>query len=210
MPGLEAVFRQRVMEAIKLAEIGETARAESMAGSLTRQEFYYHRIEFLYEMAYLRIYLAWETFLEDTFQRYLCGYTSKAGRAAIHPGKTYCSTLANAEKLIIGKYDYVLWHNPSRVVKRSDKFFKSSPIAKVIHSYTSRLDDLAAIRHRIAHSQDNARRKFDSATMTIAGRRYRGSRAGAFLRDRDCSVHPHMRWLDKLGRELTGLAAQIA
>jgi hypothetical protein len=44
----------------------------------------------------------------------------------------------------------------------------------------------------------------------IAGRRYRGSRAGAFLRDEDSSATPAPRWLEQLGREFQGLAAQIA
>lgn len=76
MPGLGAEFRDRVTAAIRLAEIGEIARAEALPKSLTRRNLHPVRLELLYEMAYLRIFVSWETLLEQTFFRYLCGYTS--------------------------------------------------------------------------------------------------------------------------------------
>jgi hypothetical protein len=210
MPGLEAEFRARVSEAIRLAEIGEVARAEARAGSQTRQNLHPARLELLYELAYLRMFVSWEAFLEQTFLRYLCGYASKVGVAVPAAGTSFAPTLASAETTVLAGRRYVLWHNPSTVVERARQFFTGSVFETVILSNTARLDQFAAVRHRITHSQSDSRRRFDAATMMIAGTRYKGGRAGAFLRDVDRSIMPPVRRVEHLGRELQGLAAQIA
>ena len=210
MPGLEGEFRARVAEAIKLAEIGEVAKAEASAGSQTRHNLHPARLELLYELAYLRMFVSWEAFLEQVFLRYLCGYSSKFGVAAPAAGTAFAPTLASAATAVLAGRRYVLWHNPSAVVDRARRFFSGSVVETVILSNTARLDQCAAVRHRITHSQSDARRQFDAATMTFTGTRYKGGRPGAFLRDVDASVAPPERWLEHLGRELQGLAAQIA
>src|SRR5712672_2619521 len=35
-----------------------------------------NKLELLYELAYLRFFIQWEVFLEQSFLRYLCGYSS--------------------------------------------------------------------------------------------------------------------------------------
>jgi hypothetical protein len=210
MPGLAAEFASHVAEAVRLAEIGEVARAESAPKSRTRESLHYRRLELLYELAYLRIFVSWELFLEQAFFRYLCGYISLAGSGVLLPGRVFSSNLAAAELAILGANQYFLWHNPTRVVNRARQFFTQSPVQDVVASNQSRLEGLAHIRHRITHAQTDARNKFDIATMAIAGRRYPGSRPGAFLRDFDGSATTPTRWVQTLGKELQALAAQIA
>jgi hypothetical protein len=210
MPPLAVALRVRVAEAIKLAEVGEVARAEAAPASQTRRNLHPTRLEALYEMAYLRIFVGWEAFLEEVFLRYLCGYVSVHGCAPLMPGVTYEPTLARAEQAILAGYRFVLWHDPVKVGARARRFFHASRIETVVLSNTARLQDLAAIRHRITHAQEDARRNFDQATMAIAGRRYRGARPGAFLRDVDAGAVPPNRWLERLGKEFEGLAQQIA
>jgi hypothetical protein len=210
MPRLADDFRRRVAAATRLAEIGEVARAEAAIGSQTRKDLHYARLELLYELAYLRIFVGWEIFLEQTFFRYLCGYTSTVGFAVPATGKTFEATIASAETAVLGGKPFVLWHNPHIVVSRAANFFDSSPIQTVVASHASQLQQLAAVRHRITHSQSDARIKFDAATILIAGKRYNGSRAGAFLRDTDISAITPVRWLEQLGHELQNLASQIA
>jgi hypothetical protein len=210
MPALAAGLRARVAQAIELAEIGEVARAEAAPTSRTRRSLYPARLEALYEMAYLRIFVGWEAFLEEVFLRYLCGYRSIHGFATLLPGTSYAASLAQAERAVLGGNRYVLWHSPGKVASRAHKFFSASPVDTVILSNTARLEDLAAVRHRITHAQEDARRNFDRATMAIAGRRYRGARPGAFLRYVDTSAVSPVRWLERLGQEVEGLAQQIA
>lgn len=125
-------------------------------------------------------------------------------------GRSFETTIASAEATVLGGRDYVLWHNPNTVVNRANRFFASSPIETVLLSNISRLENFAAVRHRITHSQSDARTKFDAATTAIAGKRYGGSRAGSFLRDTDPSTSPSLRWVEQLGNELQSLAMQIA
>ena len=116
MPALEDEFRTRVSEAMKLAEIGEVARAEASVSSQTRKNLYPARLEYLYEMAYLKIFVSWEAFLEQVFLRYLCGYRSKVGVATPQTGFSFLPTLATAEGAILRGRSYVLWHNPAAIL----------------------------------------------------------------------------------------------
>ncbi len=210
MPPLRAEFSARVSDAINLAAAGEIARSEAPVGSRTRAVLHHARLEYLYEIAYLRIFVGWENFLEQVFLRYLCGYSSSVGLATPALGKSFSPTLAKAEQAVLAGQAFRLWHNPATVVHRSQQHFSSCPLETVINSNLSRIEQLAAVRHRITHGQPDARRKFDAATMQIAGRRYRGARAGAFLRDDDITRAPSPRWLSALGNEFQALASQIA
>lgn len=212
MPPLSGVFGQQVAAALAVAEVVEVARVEAASGSNTRRHLYPARLELVYELAYLRVFVAWETFLEETFLRYLCGYDSVRGQAPLAPGEKYRRTLLAAEQDVLGGRQYKLWHNPSEVLKRSGQFFDATKetMAVVLSSNLAEITNMAAVRHRIAHGNDDARRKFDSATMTLAGKRYRAAKAGAFLRDHDRSATPPIRWLERLGKQLGSLAGQIA
>jgi hypothetical protein len=167
------------------------------------------RIEDTYELAYLKIFVQWEIYLEDCFLRYLCGYSATNGMAPLRPGGTYYPSLAAATAAMLGSQAYALWHNPTKIIQRCSRFFNNGPIESTINSHSARLAALASVRHRIAHGQDDARLQFDAATMAIVGRRYRGARAGSFLRDLDTSQKSPVRWLESLSSELRRLALQI-
>ena len=209
MPPYAAWFQQRVDEAIRIARAGDLVIASNPVGTPLRREWHFSRVELLYELAYLRIFLEWETYLQETFVRYLCGYRSARGMCAPIAGTQYRADLSSAESDVLRGRDYVLWHDPAKIIARAQNFFAASFYDTVIASNTSRLAQLAAIRHRIAHGQENARAKFDAATIGIVGKRYRGARPGRFLRDWDSSVHPPMRWLESLGSEFVQMANQI-
>ena len=209
-PSLEAEFRTRVTAAIRLAEIGEVARFEAAAGSQSRRNLHPARIELLYELAYLRIFVSWEAFLEQVFLRYLCGHVSARGPVVLATGISAIRTIADAEAAVLGNRRFVLWHDPQKVIARSKRFFTKCPIETIVLSNATRLEHLASVRHRITHSQKDARRRFDKATMLIAGKRYRGARPGSFLRDVDTTGTPPQQWIKQLGAELQGLAKQIA
>jgi hypothetical protein len=206
---LAAQFRQSVNDAIDLAQIGETAKAEALRTSQTFRNLHPVRLEALYELAYLRIFVSWEVFIEEAFLRYLCGYHSSRGiTPTLIQGVSFSTSLATAEARILGNQAYVLWHNPQRVVARASTYFQISEIGTTVASYQADLENLAAVRHRISHGQDDARNKFDAATIALAAKRYRGSRPGAFLRD-FASHAPPVRWLEKLGNDLIAVAGQI-
>lgn len=208
MPALSTWFKDRVDEALSLAAAGDLA-ATSTIGSAMRSAWHVSRVELLYELAYLRMFTEWELYLEQTFLRYLCGYVSPV--AAVRPATgAFYTTLPQAQTAVLSGRAYILWHDPDRIADRSKRFLTGCPHETVIASNRARLISLASIRHRIAHAQEDARRKFDLATMNLAGRRYRGARPGRFLRDWDTSASPSIRWLASLGAELSNMAIQIA
>jgi hypothetical protein len=204
MPKLASAFRHSVVHSIELAEAGEIA-----AHSSASAEWHTARVEYLYELAFLRVFIDWETFLEQTFLRYLCGYKSIHG-CYVPTSGNYCVSIAAAKALVFGSGGYALWHNPTTIESRSKTHLVACPHEIIIRSNKSRLEHLGATRHRIAHGQDDAKQKFNVATMALCGRRYPGARPGRFLRDLDRNVTPHRRWLETIGLELTGLARQIA
>ena len=203
MPAYAGDFRQQVTNALTLAEAGEKAAISS-----AKAEWRKARVEYLYELAFLRTFIEWEIFLEQTFLRYLCGFQSVHGRYVPTSGR-YCKSLSQAQSLIFGRRHFALWHDPTTIANRARQHLARCPHELVIQSHAPRLEHFAAVRHRIAHGQDDAKQKFNTATMMICGRRYPGSRPGRFLRDRDSTTMPPQRWIEVLASELIGLAGQI-
>ena len=209
MPSLAVGFDLAIRKALGIAEAGETIRAVSKPRSLVHGELTVPRLEALHEMAYLRIFVGWENFVEDAFLRMMCGYHSAMYVPQFQPGKAKEVTLASAQARLFQGKPYLLWHNPKYLVDRSSAWFASGPVELVTRSNYSRLEWLAFLRHRIAHGSKDARLKADTATIGLTGRRYAGSSAGRFLRDWNPSATPPQRWLQTIGDELASLAAQI-
>lgn len=209
MPPLASRFAESVMDAVEIAEAGEIAGA-APRGTSVRDAWPYPRIELLYELAYVRIFTEWELFLEQTFLRYLCGFHSSLGAATMVSGLQYYKSIAAAESAVQGGRDFVLWHNPSHVAARSRRFFSSGLHETVVSANTMRLENFGRIRHRIVHSQTDAKNKFNAVAMALAGRRYPKARPGKFLRDKQVGVAPTKRWISHIGEELTNLAGMIA
>lgn len=211
MPPLVAAFQQRVDDALALSEAGEIARTHASSTSSVKAVLTTRRLEALYEMAFLRAFVSWEVFLEGALTRYLCGYVSAHGPLPVAPGKAYAATLTDAEVLILDGRSHRLWHNPNDVIKRCRKHFAlGCHYESVLSSATARLQEMANVRHRVAHGQKDALKKFDAATLYFVGRHYPAASAGRFLRDWVPGKSPPERWISELAKELVGLASQIA
>jgi hypothetical protein len=210
MPNLDTAFAREAQKAIELVRAGERIRVLAGAGSELSRTWPASRMEALYELAYLRIFVAWEVFLEATFLRYLCGYSSVThGQAALVSGITFYSTLQAAELAVLGKQQYFLWHNPTTVVNRCKGHILNGRHELVISSNLTRMQYFGDIRHRIAHLRDDVKQKFDTVTTNLATKTYKGSQPGRFLRDWVSGSSPATRWLEAIAGELTGLAGQI-
>jgi hypothetical protein len=212
MPRFDRVLSGLAGSAASITKAGEMAH---VSGPLsTRREWSVVRLEALYELAYLRIFAAWEMCLEAVFYRALCGYSSAAGQEALVGGVPYYRNLAAAEIAAAGGKSYLLWHNPQIVIDRCKKFFQPGPGHQcaqeiMLTSNFSQIAALASIRHRIVHDQRDAKQKFDKVTLALAARTYQGSRPGKFLRDWDKSGPPARRWLEVTSQELIGMIGQI-
>ena len=206
MPPLAVRFSREVDRALSLARAGELVRATSPSGSVAVREFSQSRLEALYEMAYLRVFMLWETFLEQSFLRYICGFAASTGPQSLTGGAI--RTLADAENAVLAGQAYVSWARPQSVEARCRQFIQNGVHEQIMSSNRTRIEWFVNVRHRVVHSSEHARRRFDTATMGLAGRRYRGSSPGSFLRDRTPGLPPE-RWIQEIGTELTNLARQI-
>jgi hypothetical protein len=208
MPLLAGEFGREVDRAVDIARAGETIRAGAPAGSVARRELTSARIAALYELAYLRVFIAWEQFLEESFFRYLCGYASAAGPPVLLQAPF--RSIVDARAAVLGGQQYVSWADPRVVEQRSRAFMQNGLHEVVVRASRARLQAFAAVRNRIAHGSAYARAQFDRATMAVlAGRRYRGSIVGSFLRDWRPHSLPAERWLQSIGLELKNLATQV-
>lgn len=211
LPDFAHSFEKERDRSLDVARAGELVRFQSLPGSNIRRLLDSDRLALLYEMAYLRIFIAWEDFLEQTFLRYMCGHASAQGQMAVTQGRPHWRSISAARAHLFGARRYLLWHNPDTVIKRSRQYFIHGLHEAVITSALAYMEHCANIRHRIAHGQEDARKNFDKATLHFAARKYRGARPGVFLRAQAIQASgPSMTWLDSLSADLVSLSRQIA
>jgi hypothetical protein len=210
MPRFDNVLAAQLRLAEGIVSAGETMRRDG--GVMGQKEWTIARLEALHELAFLRVFLCWESCLESVFYRSLCGFSSKVGQEVLLSGSHF-RTLASAEASVLNGRRYLLWHNPGDVVKRCKKYICSGTgyhavQETILSSHQTRLELIGAIRHRIAHHQTDARNQFDTATLAFAARTYANSQPGRFLRDREI-VPPYRRWMTILSSELISLLSQM-
>jgi hypothetical protein len=99
MPRFDLVLSRQSQLALGIVRAGEITR--TAAGAVGRREWNVPRLEALCELAFLRVFSAWEACLEAVFFRSLCGYASRIGRETLVAGG-YFPTVAAAETSVLG------------------------------------------------------------------------------------------------------------
>jgi hypothetical protein len=190
--------------ASEIAAAGEKART---SGAIGGKIFSERRLEALYEMAFLRVFIAWEAFLEDTLARCLCGRLHLvAGARLIY---TRYSTIDDAESALLGGNAFFSWADPVRVCDLAKKFIVHGQHQQVLSSNIHRLKAMKGIRNFIAHRSEKAEADFNRSALALSGNGYTGFSAGRFLRDKTSAPIVESR-LSALIGELGNLAEQIA
>src|SRR5579871_6074183 len=123
IPRLDREFAAKALLAIGVVRAGEAVRAAREP--IGAREWTISRLEALYELAYLRVFAAWEAHLEAVFCRSLCGYASSAGQERLVGGRAYYPSLAAAEAAMLGGRRYLLWHSPHDGIQRGQRFIQS-------------------------------------------------------------------------------------
>jgi hypothetical protein len=153
------------------------------------------------------VFCEWEALLADATLRMMMGYASPLYTPAFPAGGTRAVSLAVAQQQLFDGQAYLLWHSPTRNKVRVSRWLYQSPVETVMDTAQAWLEQVAAIRHHVAHRSPDSRQKLDAATMSLAGVRVRGGNAGEFLRaNAPAGVH----WLDQLVTDMEGLALQLA
>lgn len=211
MPRYDLQLRAQSTVIQQIVVAGEVSRDRWSSG---RRYWTRSNLESLYELAYMRVFGFWEITLEAALLRSVCGYASRYGQETVTPG--YCPSLHLAKCTVYGTNrhgqtrPFLLWHDPSDVIARCNRHITSGKQASALASFKTLLEHYGAIRHRIAHDhQQDARSKFDSACLAIAGRTYHGSRAGSLLREWNPVSNPPERRLDTIINHLVGLTSQF-
>jgi hypothetical protein len=114
--------------------------------------------EFIADSAYLKIFICWETFLENSFIQYMLGEPSILGNTMI------CCVQPRDQKhandLLIGTQQYVDWSNPGTVKTLCNLYFASgNPFDTLISSIMTDLYDLKTIRNAAAHLTSTTQQK---------------------------------------------------
>lgn len=197
---LLARFRANCDEALRLTTLAEKSPLFTHTSCLH-----------IYEAAYLLIFCAWESILEESFVRFLCGYHNGSGAQSLAAGKILSADLALARAELFGNQTYLLWHSPHYSIKRSKKWFVNGTHESVVGSAAVDIQDFASIRHYIAHRSKDSSQQFDTAARRLSGAGVLGTRAGRFLRQGtiDPQTGLRVRWIDRIYSDLDSYAKQI-
>ena len=138
------------------------------------------QLEIIVEMAFLRIFVAWESFLEESFIRYAVGAASPSGyapNALIHP-----QNIGHALELVLSRRDYVTWNSASEVTGRSALYFEGGePYRSALEPASIELDEMNTIRNRITHKSMHSKSQFNAFVRRKFGHGVRGMTPGRYL-----------------------------
>ena len=179
LPAFDTVFKKECSKALKLTQNMEVIFL-STSNNQNKKIISLQELEYAYEIAYLRIFVAWEDFLETTLYRLLCGYITPSGAEPLKASCRYFPNIASAEAAILNGRDYKLWHNPDTVANRANGILHLSRYETILKSASSDIVHFANVRHRIVHSQKDAKDKFNTTTVNLCGRRFLAARLVAF------------------------------
>lgn len=117
--------------------------------------------EIITEAAFLNSFMAWETFLEESFISYLLGDPPPVGGPPIRHVAPSTRPIAigilNSEGV-----DYIKWTVPQKIITRAESFFQNGGYySAILRSQESILKEINTVRNAIAHSQTSAKEKFE-------------------------------------------------
>lgn len=142
--------------------------------------------DFVVSSAFLKMFIFWESFVEDSFARYLVGEVSTDG--------TYVNKYvtpndrAHALKILIGTQKYVDWAN-HEIVKRLAKLYfeEGEPFSTNISSISTDLADLKTIRNAAAHLSSTTQHQLDALASRVLGSQVSNTTVGQFV----VQLHPN-------------------
>jgi hypothetical protein len=192
----------------------ELTRAIGLTQSLShgrgvvRGRFTQKQFETVVELAYLQGYLAWESFLEETFILYMVGKRAPNG----YRPKCYVQPTSRGHALDfnLGEQRYADWTAADRVVQRAQRFFKNGePFATPLQSMGRVPDDMKILRNAIAHRSEGTNSRFQSVVRNELGFYAHGLTVGGFLDSGVPTAAPGLRYLDYYFENLLQAARNI-
>lgn len=199
-------FTSKVEESENIVASVEALWQTAPLKSQVRAQINEGQLDALYEMAYLSLFGHWENFVEDCTVRMLAGQGSRTYSPVIN-GASRARTLTEARARVLGNRPYLLWYDPTKSADRVKRHVTNSPLEAVLRAESSAIEEMAAIRHAIAHQSQDAFVKFKTASLSIVGIEH--GKPGELLRSQDHTdpLNP-TRWLRRFTDDLRGFALQ--
>ena len=179
LPAVGASFARETRRSLDVVTATEILWQTAPPASAVRKQLKVAQLEALYESVYLRLFASWENALERLVVYYLAGYRSKS-YAPERVARGHSTTLKDARRALYGGSDFLLWHNPDKVIDRVRGVLVDCPVERVLANETAEIRRYAAVRHRIAHASEDATERFKDASLKICG--YEHENVGHFLR----------------------------
>jgi hypothetical protein len=155
-----ADFARSVQDCRQLAVDAHSWAAPGAHGA--RPYLSLRRRDSLVEMAFLRAFLAWEVFVEESFVLYLAGQKPPRGRAPFRHAFPPNHKIATEWVVPEGR-PYARWTIAGEVSQRAERFFRDGrPFAGVLRGNQTALDETRIIRNAIAHKSTSARLTFET------------------------------------------------
>jgi hypothetical protein len=164
------------------------------------------RVEDLASLAMLRAQLGWETLVEDSFVRSMCGARSASG---FSPALLQPPHRSIASTAVLRGRQYVSWSVQSTLNRAQQAFGLGEPFASSLGAARMVLDDMSAVRNRIAHPSAYAASEFAQVVRARIGYVPRGMTPGRFLLTPlgDPRVSGGLRFIELYLNTLLGAAA---
>jgi hypothetical protein len=167
------------------------------------------RRDSIIELAFLRGFLAWESFLEESFILHMLGKIPRRGRAP-HRYVQPPSRKA-AFKLSADGRAYASWEVAADVANRATRFFRDGrPYTAPLRAYRNTLDNARTLRNAVAHRSETAQEHFEGlARAELGGVLPPGITVGGFLNTVRPGTAPPQSFLEFYLGTLQTVAEQI-
>ena len=141
--------------------------------------------DFVISSAFLKMFIYWESFIEEAFSKYLTGELSTDGTGVA------CFVSPNdkehALKILIGTQKYVDWANHEIVRQLANLYLENGdPVASNMASISRELSDLKTVRNAAAHLSSTTQHQLDALSTRVLGRPIRHTDVASFM----MQLHP--------------------
>lgn len=156
------------------------ANAHSWSGQATQPKFTNKHRDSITSLAFLRAFLAWETFLEQSFLLYLVGKVPPKGAGPYRYGVP--PTYDAAHQMVKEGGRYSKWSSTSAVIERSDRFFRDGrPYRPILRTNITKFEELNTIRNAVAHAATSTGAAFETLVRSKLGSLPANVTVGSFL-----------------------------
>lgn len=141
--------------------------------------------DFLISSSFLKMFIFWESFIEEAFSKYLTGEVSTDNTEV----SCFVSPIdrQHALKILIGTQKYVDWANHEIVRRLAHLYLENGdPLGSNISAISSELADLKTIRNAAAHLSSTTRTQLDALATRVLSKPVHNTTVADFV----MHIHP--------------------